>query len=110
MYRKFLVPLIALSALVGSTSASAYIERPVLRRPTAEEDAAQFLHKNVPGWRYRREGYIDCRGGRINAHTWACRVGWWGAGHCRLGRIRITNEYHEHGITHYEVHLRDKPC
>jgi hypothetical protein len=108
---KAIVGLIAAGlCLLIAASAGAYIERPVLRRPAAEQDTAQFLHKNVPGWRYRREGYIDCRGGRINAHTWACRVGWYGSGHCRQGRVRITNEYREGGVTFYEAHMISRHC
>ena len=90
-----------LGTLVLSSSAWAYIARPTIGEHQAEKDVAQFLHKNYPGWRYRQYGYLDCRNGRLNRYTWACRVGWLSGNKCRQGRVRVTNEYAEEGVVYY---------
>lgn len=90
-----------LSVLVLSGIAWAYVAYPTIREHQAEEDVAQFLHKNYAGWRYRQYGYIDCRNGRLNRYTWACRVGWRSGRKCRQGRVRIMNEYAEEGVVYY---------
>ncbi len=98
------------SFLVLASQAQGYANpHPLISERTAERGVLRFLH-SYPGWRYRRYGYVDCRFGRINSYSWGCRVGWVGSGHCRLGRVRITNIYGEQGYTHYSAVGRTRHC
>lgn len=99
----------AAGALALSGSALAYVERPPIREHVAERRVAKYL-RDYPGWRYREGGFIDCRQGRINGYAWACRVAWWSGRRCRHGRVRITNEYAERGVTYYLTSSRLVPC
>lgn len=104
-----LVALFALLALSGNAEAN-YVEHPTIHERQAEEDALAFLHKNYATWRYRQEGYVDCRYGRINRITWACRVGWRKGYNCWLGRMQIENEYREVNVVYYKVHFQARRC
>lgn len=96
--------------LLAAAPASAYRYHPPLREGQAERYARAFLVKHYPGWRYRQEGYVDCRFGRINRYTRACRVGWRKGGNCWLGRMQIQTSYVEAGIVYYKVHFRARRC
>jgi hypothetical protein len=109
--RRIVVLALALFVVqVGMAEAGYYVEYPTIHERAAEEDAAQFLHKNYATWRYREEGYIDCRGGRLNRITWACRVGWIKGHNCWLGRMQIQNEDREGSTIYYNVHFRARRC
>lgn len=99
---------VLLLALFAS-SAVAYVYHPTLQEGAAERRTLKFLH-DYPGWRYREVGYLDCRFGRINRYTWVCRVGWRQGSKCRQGRVRITNSYHQEGVTHYFVSAGIRRC
>jgi hypothetical protein len=43
-------------------------------------------------------------------YVWACRVGWTGGGHCRIGRVRVENQYAEDGYTYYGTHITTRHC
>lgn len=98
----------AVLALVGS--AEAYRYHPPLGQGQAERYARTFLFKKYPGWRYREAGYVDCRFGRINRYTRACRVGWVKGRNCWLGRLRVATSYVEGGAVYYKIHFRAKHC
>lgn len=100
---------VLVGALVFAGSAAAYVERPGVGEAAAEQRVAKFL-RTYPGWRYREDGFIDCWRGRINGYTWGCRVAWWSGRRCRQGRIRITNEYSERGVTYYQVNASVRRC
>lgn len=89
-------------ALVIPPAAEAY-RVPTVTESIAEEFAGRLL-RQLPGWRYRQYGYIDCRGGRISRTEWSCRVGWiYGRG-CRRGRVRVRGGYIENGNKFYRSH------
>lgn len=100
---------VVLGALVIPSSAGAYVERPGIGEHSAELSVAKYV-RQFPGWRYREDGFIECRRGRINGYMWACRVAWWTLPRCRHGRVRITNEYAERGVTYYHVNSVLTPC
>lgn len=99
-----------LACLALSASAQAYVEHPYIGERAASEDTQQFLARTYPGWRTRKYGYIDCRHGRIAGYIWSCKVGWIRGYNCWQGRARITNEYAEEGVTHYDVHFNSRRC
>jgi len=107
------IKLAAMSLLVFlglSASTEAYpVEHPAIGEYIAEARVYRVL-REYPGWRYRQVGYVDCRHGRINSYTWACRVGWANYGHCRQGRIRITNVYSENETVYYNVNSVIRRC
>lgn len=107
--RRSLFALVAL-ALALPAGASAYpVRHPALGEQAAEHRVYKVLHE-YPGWRYRRVGYVDCRFGRVNGYTWVCRVGWAGGGHCRIGRVRISNSYSENEVTYYRSYVVVRRC
>jgi hypothetical protein len=97
----------AFFVLVGS--AQSYVEYPTIHEGEAESHAVHVLH-DYPGWRYRNYGYVDCRNGRLNNYSWACRVGWISGSKCRQGRIRVENEYSEGRTIYYRSHTVLRRC
>jgi hypothetical protein len=93
------------ASLIGLGTAAADNGRPTVHAGLAERYAYGILQKR-PSWRYRTEGYVDCRFGKINRYTWACRVGWYQGRTCHRGRVRVTGTYREHGYNNYNVHFR----
>jgi len=93
---------VAVALLVPAT-ASGWTEKPAIGESFAQSAVSKYLRK-YPGWRYRQDGFVDCRRGRINGYTWACRVAWWSGYRCRQGRVRITTRYGENGTIYYYVH------
>jgi hypothetical protein len=99
----------ALLSILATASAS-YVEHPTIHEFEAFEDARHFLAQNYPGWRTRAVGYIDCRHGRINRYIWSCGVGWARGRNCWQGRTRISNEYREGNVVHYQVNFNSRRC
>lgn len=102
------VSLVAFFAIVGS--ASAHLRPPTITEAEAEKDTLKFLHESYGAWRYRTEGYVDCRNGRINRYIWVCRAGWRKGEICTQGRLRIENEEVLEGSLYYYVRWRGRPC
>ena len=102
-----LLTAVALLALVAIAQ-SYFI--PHIHKGEAESRTASFLHQQYASWRYRQEGYIDCDNGRISNIAWACRVGWISGRTCRLGRVRITNEYGDGHTIYYDIHFVGRRC
>lgn len=100
--------LVLLTGLVFPQEALADNGRPTVRRPIAERQTRGFLVQNYPSWRYRAFGFVDCRRGRINRYTWACRVGWGRGETCHRGRVRVTGKYREPRVNIYNVHFRGR--
>jgi hypothetical protein len=104
-----LVALLAGLVLAGGAKAAHYVERPTIHEGEARSHALHFLN-DYPGWRYRKRGYLDCRYGRINRYTWACRAGWISGAKCRLGRMRIQNDYREGSLTYFSTSFGSRRC
>ena len=52
------------------------------------------LHRELPGWVYRRVGSVDCAGGRINRTRWRCQVRWIRGEECHVGRGQVWVVHH----------------
>lgn len=63
------------------------------------EDQASSLMRQEALWRYRTEGQLDCRRGRISGTEWSCRVWMRKGSKCGVGRIRV--------IKYYDYYYRD---
>jgi hypothetical protein len=97
------------AALLLPSPAGAYQFHPPIGEGQAERRAYKFM-RQYPGWRYKWGGWVDCRRGRINSYSWACRVAWWRGRRCRVGRVRITNRYSEEGVVEYSAHIVHRRC
>ena len=86
--RFLLIALIASAYAFLAPSPASATRVPTITRGIAEEFTYRNL-RELPGWRYRSAGYVDCDRGRLSRTEWACRVGWiYGRG-CRYGRVRV---------------------
>ena len=64
------------------------VRPPTITRLAAERATRNVLHK-FSTWRYRRVGFYDCFGGRLNRTEWVCRAGWVKGRRCFRGRVRV---------------------
>lgn len=76
---------------IGSGTASAARIHTVYRDDA--ERASYSVLRQVSGWRYRSEGFLDCSRGRIDRITWACRYGYRQGNLCGRGRIQVRGYY-----------------
>lgn len=87
MKKRFATAALLVALLVPAVAAGG-VRPPGVTRGIAEREVRSLLQKE-PTWRYRANGYIDCRFGKINRTRWACRVGWWRGNYCRFGRVQV---------------------
>lgn len=91
--------------VIGVSSASAFTA-PTVHRPQAEGLTSRAL-RDIPGWVYAQERYLDCRHGKINRTHWRCRFGWFRHGVCHVGRSQVNGEsYGANGQPLFASHIR----
>jgi hypothetical protein len=87
-----------------------YVAHPTITEGLAKEWATSYMHKNDAHWRYRTSGGIDCRRGRLNRYSWACRVHYREGGFCASGRVNVIYEYKTDGKAGHSEQYNGRPC
>lgn len=87
-------------------------QREWAHKPTVNARKARLLvekrlQQDVEGWKHRRAGSVDCRGGRVDRTHWRCKVRWLyrvpGGERCRVGRFKVRGEGYRNGVAWYST-------
>lgn len=85
--KRALLTILVAAALLPAV-AEAGMRPPGVTRSIAEVETRATLQK-IASWRYRDDGWLDCRRGKINRTRWACRFAWYRGNYCRRGRMQV---------------------
>jgi flagellar biosynthesis GTPase FlhF len=86
--------------------ASEWAVKPKVTQGIAHQRGLSLLHKKIPTWTYRKEGSLDCAGGKINRSQWRCRVSWIAGSVCHGGRLQVVGAGHRNGRAIYQSSIQ----